>query len=364
MLCARRDCMPLDTTTRTPCLLGSGRNEVSFQRNHLNPRVEPEVVDDAPRRQVRNDSLMGPVGEDNGVARPLSAGELVRRILGRGVGDLVQNDPLTRGSGSSEAVHQLRVASRRLRAELRVFASVVHEKPLHHLLGELKWIGRALGKPRDLDVRGQLLSHVANEIPRWLRDDLNLKLDRERSEQMGHVIHMLESDRYRRLIADLADAVIRPPLNDYAGGPAQEVLATGLDDALHSLFERVEVSGKKPSNEQLHEIRILAKKARYSAAVAATLLGDRARNIALSLEEVQTLLGELHDRVVMNSYFEEEFDIIATSRPSLDLSKQQARIRRRLEDEIKDLKRRWRGPYGEARRHSAELFPVKAQLSK
>jgi CHAD domain-containing protein len=292
-------------------------------------------------------------GDEN---RQMTAEEIVRQLLGNEVGNLLRNDPGARERRDPEGVHQLRVSARRLRTELVVVASVFDQAALRHLLSELRWLGRALGKPRDLDIRITMLDHVQGDMPPWLARTLAQRLELQKADEIVHVQRLLASDRYRHLITTLTDAVVRPPLSGHAQVPAFDMLHTGLGDALATLAAKVEASGPRPAYEQLHEIRILAKKGRYSAAIAATLLGEQAKIIANSLEQVQNILGELHDRVVVLHYLNEEFDSILIEQPSADLGKSRASVERKLEREIGRLNLQWRQPCGEARRHGTALL--------
>ena len=83
--------------------------------------------------------------------------DLVRRALARSVVRLLTHDPGVRLGEDPEAVHQARVATRRLRSDLRTFADVLDTAWSDPLRDELRTIGHALGDVRDLDV---LLGHL------------------------------------------------------------------------------------------------------------------------------------------------------------------------------------------------------------
>jgi CHAD domain-containing protein len=288
-------------------------------------------------------------------ASSLSCDDIVREFLGDEVGNLLHYDPIAREGEDPEGIHQLRVSCRRLRAELTVMYEVFQRDAIDRLLGELRWLGKTLGRRRDLDVRRALFEHVKGEMPRWLATSLLERLKEHTIEEDRRVQRLLDSDRYRHLMASLAEAVVRPHLNASALTPAADVLGAGLCDALSALVTKVEAVGPKPTFEQLHEIRIFAKRVRYSAALSSTLFAPRAKNIANSLEEVQTVLGELHDRVLALDYFKNEFNDYLVEHPSADLAKARARVERKLTREIKRLNTQWRQPYAEARRFGAAL---------
>src|SRR5262249_62245725 len=79
---------------------------------------------------------------------------------------LVSHDPGTRLGSDPEDLHQLRVATRRLRAFLRAARPLLTRGPTEDLRAELSWLGSALGPVRDLDV---LVEHFTLELQRLAR---------------------------------------------------------------------------------------------------------------------------------------------------------------------------------------------------
>jgi CHAD domain-containing protein len=342
---------------RTFPQLSVPQHEVTNESNAAQTTLPRTAAQEATTSEMRNDSMMAPAQRGEKITPEKSAEDVIRQLLGNEVSSLLRNDPLARGGIDPEGIHQLRVASRRLRAELTVVASIFENEPLHHFLGELRWLGRTLGKLRDLDIREAMLHHVDEDLPPWLGNTFDAIRMRQKIKEGHHVQQMLKSTRYRRLITDLAGAVIVPPLNEHANDPAVNVLSTGLRESLNMLFSTVDSFGPKPNFEELHQIRILAKKARYSAGVASFLFDKRSKNIANSLEEVQTILGDLHDRVVALAYLDEEFTKVSAERSTINLTGPSAAVHRRLGHEIDQLSTRWQQPYAEARRQSTLLFP-------
>jgi CHAD domain-containing protein len=200
-----------------------------------------------------------------------------------------------------------------------------------------------------------MVARVEKEMPRWLVASLHTKFERQARIEDKRIRRLLDSDRYRHFMAALAGAVVRPPLNARAASSAVDVLSVGLCDTLSILHATVDAYGPSPSHDELHEIRILAKRVRYNAALSYPLLGLLANDMASSLEEVQRILGELHDRVLVLTYLNKEFDKVVVERPDVDVAALRASIERKLTREINRLNGQWRQPYGEARRHGEAL---------
>ncbi len=167
----------------------------------------------------------------------------------------------------------------------------------------------------------------------------------------------MNSDRYRDLITRLAAAVIGPPYrsNLLSQSPAAILLLEGLRSTLSQTFFVADSYGTSPTNDELHRIRILVKKARYRASLASSVLGTPAKNLASLFEEVQTVLGELHDRVVTLKVFDEGLNEMVERDPALRIDASRMRVHRHLEREIRALKSRWRRPLDRAR-HQSTVF--------
>jgi CHAD domain-containing protein len=304
-------------------------------------------------REVDQDATVaktGVVGQPGGSSP--SAHEVVRYLLHREVAGLVKNGPLARKGDDPEGVHQLRVSARRLRSELTIVAPAIKTAPLRRLRGELRWIGQILGRQRDLDVLSQLLRSLDDRLPLGVERSVVVALDDQRTRESRRVATTLRSKRYRRLVAQLVDAVDDPPLRKVAARPASIVLQPGLADTLSSLFAAVDGCGSTPTNEQLHRIRIMAKRGRYSAEIASSYLGERASAVAVALARVQDVLGRLHDQVVAIDYLSARRATPAGTGSADSLG---AAIHW-LNTSNEKLRAQWREPMATARDGSVELL--------
>ena len=250
-------------------------------------------------------STSGPRKEDDGL-RLLTAKEVVHVLLGREVGGILKFDPIARQGDDPEGVHQLRVRSRRLRSELEIVAPVIKATSLQGLTSELGRIGKILGRLRDHDVLRQTLLALSNDASIGPTYSVLTELDRQRHRERRHVADALDSRRYRRLITTLTGAVLSPPFRSIAAQSAGDVFMPGLYDAWALLFEATDECGPAPTNDELHQIRILAKKARYGTDIARSFLGDAAVEISDSLSNAQSVLGTLHDDAMAMQYLAKE----------------------------------------------------------
>ncbi len=203
--------------------------------------------------------------------------------------------------GEVEGVHRLRTATRRLRSDLRTFRGLLEAGWAEPIESELKWLGELLGGVRDLDVLQSRLAQAAGESAGTLAPLFDSLA--QRHTQASSALHSgLLSPRYARLIERLADAAERPALGD----DAQEPCRTALPPLVGKAWVRL----KKPArrivadspDEDLHEVRKRAKRARYAAESVAVALdesvADAAARFARRATALQDILGEHQDAVV------------------------------------------------------------------
>jgi len=230
-------------------------------------------------------------------AEPAAAApEQLRAALAAQVALLVATDPGTRLGEDPEALHQMRVACRRLRTMLREARAMLDADWVQGLRDEIEWLGDELGAVRDLDVLRQHLSdQIATLDPADARGGSRLirALEAERGRVRHTLIAGLRSERYLRLLAALDEAARAPRIAD---GEAS------LVDAAAGAFKRVrraaKALGDQPADEALHELRIKVKRARYAAEMVAATVGDPAERFIERAKELQDLLGDYQDAVV------------------------------------------------------------------
>ena len=216
-----------------------------------------------------------------------------------------------------EAIHQTRVAARRLRSDLQTFKAVLDPLWVRHTRSELKWLGGELGLVRDVDVLGQHLDLSRSPTMGDTKGTTGLReqLQDQRSTAVERATDALQSERYLLLLDKLHAALERPPLLDTRTGrgggirPSQrasKALPKVVKRPWKKLRKEVRGAGPEPTDLQLHEIRIGAKRLRYAAEAAEPVVGKRARRLAATAEGLQTHLGEHHDAVVAEAWLRKQ----------------------------------------------------------
>lgn len=210
--------------------------------------------------------------------------------------------------GNHDAVHQLRVAARRIRSVLASFSAFTDKATAKHLRNELQWLATSVGTGRDLEVMRSRLNEAINQEPPALvtgqvRENFERQLRKAYDIALVDGQAVLDSNRYFGLLDSLDGFLETPPLTGKAHKKAPARIGRIVNGERRRLKRNVKriSSGveDEPLNEVLHEVRKSAKRLRYAAEASAPVLGRRAVRIARTAEELQTILGEYQDSVVI-----------------------------------------------------------------
>jgi CHAD domain-containing protein len=234
-----------------------------------------------------------------------TAGDVIRRALSTSVIRLLRHDPGVRLGIDAEDVHQARVATRRLRSDLRTFQPLLDRDWTDSLRDELRWVGGELGKVRDAEVLRDRLRAAAGTLPDLDRRSASAvvaPLVAQVRSARRHLLVAMETDRYVEVIDHLVAAARAPALTAAAASPAHEVLPSLVRRPWRSLRSGALAARGGAPDEQLHDLRIRAKRCRYAAEAAAAATGKRAASFAKEVAALQEVLGELHDAVVAEQW--------------------------------------------------------------
>ena len=233
-----------------------------------------------------------------------TARDVVAAHLADQVGRLVSLDPHVRRD-DEDAVHQMRVATRRLRSALATFRRLVDRAVTEPLRDELKWLGGELGAVRDTEVIHQRLREmVAAEPPALVHGPVAQRIDTTMSQRYddarSELLATLDSDRYLQLLDDL-DAVASGAviIGSGADKKARNVLPRELRRAKRRWQRDVDaLEDAEDADVQLHEIRKKAKRVRYAGEAVAPALGKKPEKLAARMEQLQDVLGRHQDGIV------------------------------------------------------------------
>jgi CHAD domain-containing protein len=246
------------------------------------------------------------------VTRPrqvlLSAGEHLgaagQRALAIGLENLIAHGNGT-VAGDVEPIHQLRVATRRLRATVELFDRVFHTTRAKIYRRDLRWAGHTAGGVRECDVWGELLRALAAKLEPSLRDSLApayQALAERRRVELAKVVELVESEQYQRLMARLASPLVKKSPPEATVGAFVIVTVRRAVASISRAGSRLEPSS---SPELFHRLRIRLKRLRYMLEMLRDIGGKRARKAIRRLEDMQELLGSQHDAVTAIAWLRE-----------------------------------------------------------
>ncbi|MEQ1701514.1 MAG: CHAD domain-containing protein, partial [Ilumatobacteraceae bacterium] len=201
-----------------------------------------------------------------------------------------------------DAVHQMRVAARRLRSGLKVFSPLVDEEWAKALASEVGWFAGELSASRDREVlEARLLEGMATiDAPGAAKATklIRRELGHDEAEAFAQVQQAMLSDRYLALLDALVQAAREPRLTEAADATVAEALPPLVRSAWKRLKRDVRDLRQKSPDEPWHEARIRAKHARYAADALVPVFGKPAKRLSKQFERVTELLGRHQDAAI------------------------------------------------------------------
>ncbi len=286
------------------------------------------------------------------VKRSSTLGAVAYAALRRQFARVLANEPGTRLGEDIEALHDMRVATRRLRTAVSAFSAALPPEVLA-ARPDFGWVADVLGEVRDLDV----------ELA-WLREDaaalagvdeealapLIASLDERREAARTRMLAALDSPRYESLV-DVMTGMLRAGETTPVGASPAVRTAPDLLRRRWRRFNRVARElGPDSSDADYHDARIRVKRIRYTTEFASRLYGRAARDFIAALKDAQDELGRRQDAAVAIGMLEE---IAAGERlpdATVAAMRELAERERAVVDEVsaafpgrrRDLRREWR----------------------
>lgn len=244
-------------------------------------------------------------------AAPATAGETATGYLRGQLTAILALDPAVRRN-EEDAVHRMRVATRRARSALKSFRKELDRAVTDPVGDELKWLAGVLGAERDREVlAARLAARFAELDPRLATADVSHRLDAQAgpsAEQHQAVVRALDGPRYFALLDALEALTTAPPHRPGADRAAARGAIRTVRRDLKRVRSRVEAAlAATPGTAKdvaLHEARKAAKRARYSAEAVRPVLGKPAKKHKARMKHLQQLLGEHQDGVLARQALE------------------------------------------------------------
>ena len=237
--------------------------------------------------------------------RDLAVAQVVHRSIRGSYERLIAHEAGLRAGDDPEAVHQARVATRRLRSDLRTFEPFLQGPWAAELGADLRWIGSELGALRDIEVLRDRLRAHASSLPAAEADAATRvvrRLDADREAVRYDLLSMLAQPRYGHVRDRLAAAAALPAFTNAAFASASAALTKVIHARWKKVRSAVRKAGDNPPDGALHRVRVRAKRCRYAAEACESVYGKHARRLARAMTDVQDVLGEHHDAVVATAW--------------------------------------------------------------
>jgi len=227
---------------------------------------------------------------------------------------MVYHEPGTRLGEDIEELHDMRVATRRMRAALRVFGDYLDLEQMKPFVKGLRRSGRVLGAVRDMDVFWEKTRCYLDTLPPARQDDLHplrVVWEAERERARERMLVYLDSDRYARFKERLGEFLQTPgagalPVTSGKGEPLPHRLRHVAPMAVYQRLAAVRaydewVTGPDVPLGRLHQLRIAAKGLRYTLEFFREVLGPETKTLIDEMKGLQDHLGDLQDAVVASN---------------------------------------------------------------
>ena len=263
------------------------------------------------------------------IRKSMDAGQVFALIVHECIRHFRLNEALIISKRDPDALHQARVAMRRLRSAFSLFRPAIWQGSIEPLQAELREFIAPFGEARNLDV---FLDNYRDELE-W-RD--RRKLTSARGKAYDLVIDTLESQRSRDMFLSIVGWTASGDWRkDTASAPIGKFAARRLD----AIWRKVKHKGKGLGDleeQQLHRLRVTIKKLRYAVDFLAPLYAKkRVLKYASSLEKLQDCLGLLHDDMVSRQIVA-DFALGETGRTDVTVRSRQLKA---METRFKKLER-------------------------
>ena len=239
------------------------------------------------------------------LTRDASMLDLAYASLALNLAKLELNEPRAWEGLHPEGVHQMRVATRRLRAALKTFRIVLPNDWRKHMNGELRELARALGGVRDADVYAEHFVSWLTALPKEDRYALNnyryhlASVSRKARERLHEY---LAGERYRTLLRALRAFVAEGPSVGRQRRFGGLTIGYGANALIRGPIDKMLKAGAKidesSPDEALHALRILGKRARYQTEFFHDFYPKRLNRFLKSCRRLQDVLGEHQDAAV------------------------------------------------------------------
>ena len=215
---------------------------------------------------------------------------------------MLAREPATRRGEDIEALHAMRVATRRMRSALRVFGPFFRAKALRPFAVELRRAARTLGAVRDLDVLRLEAARFAAETEHGELAPLLAAWDARHADARQALLAYLDGADFANFVERFHAFLTTPQAGAKPYAQTERVRAYQVRHVaprlIYTRYERVrayETTLAEAPLPMLHALRIEAKRLRYALEFFAEVLGPEQSAALRALKGLQDHLGALND---------------------------------------------------------------------
>ncbi|HEV3187731.1 MAG TPA: CHAD domain-containing protein [Acidimicrobiales bacterium] len=230
-----------------------------------------------------------------------------------------------------ESTRRIRLAFRRIRYQLKTMSTVDSSLGAEFLIGRLRDVGKPFGRLRDAEILESSVTKALGDRANTAQGQqlLDIAAHARRVEQQT-TDHLLHSNAYQENLTEVSK--FRRSLPSRHSTP--ETLRPLAERAMHASWRELRRSALKakrhPSDANLHETRIAAKRTLYAAQALSDVLGASAKEFVRSVDAMQKYLGKQHDLAIASKWFTQ----VSKDYPALHgLARSLAREERRRADQ-------------------------------
>lgn len=253
-----------------------------------------------------------PPSKEPGLEAADTMSEAAHKTLRLHFQHMLYHEPGTRSGEDIEELHHMRVATRRMRAALRLFSDYLDAEKMAPILKGLRRTGGALGAVRDLDVFWEKTQGYLDSLPPEQPVDLEplrKVWEEQREASREQMLAYLDGDRYARFKEQLGEYLQSPPPAPDSLWAKGEPVPQRLRQIVPlTVYQRLAVVlaykdwlGPDVPVERLHQLRITAKRLRYTLEFFQEILGPEAKTLVEETKKLQDHLGGLQDAVVASN---------------------------------------------------------------
>jgi CHAD domain-containing protein len=261
----------------------------------------------------------------NSSERPSTVGAFAQKIFEKQFSKFVKWEPEVLADTDPEPLHQMRVASRKLRTVLQLFKPSITIQP--SLYRDITQVAKCLGEVRDLDVLLSRVRQHQTQPQASLEEQAQLclvmhQIDRRRQKRFKSLTKTLMGSTYSRLIRRCQEwfdtpkfpleaqwqtslalpGVLMPLVHAWLNHPAW-LIETARDRAsTNGVVQNLD--DKEDIQQAFHDLRKLTKHVRYQTEFCKDFYGSELSNFISELKEIQELLGKQQDNVIFAAFLE------------------------------------------------------------